>query len=62
MKDRRLGQCETCKHWYQISENNYDKGFCHRYPPTVSFYENVAPKFPVTFRYMFCGEWDNEKK
>ena len=46
--------CENCKYWVQDVSPFEERGWCKRYPPTVTSHQD---SFPVIIKTEWCGEW-----
>jgi hypothetical protein len=66
------GTCDKCK-WFEIDAMEPRRGFCHRYPPTLTHITVITPpkrqgappdieiqnrtSNPIVLTTNWCGEW-----
>jgi hypothetical protein len=58
-------RCDTCRFWENAGvEGNLSIGVCHRYPRTMMFDSNGAPRSaeqPAHVGDDWCGEWQPKR-
>lgn len=64
----RKNTCKNCLFWVNDKRHmKPDEGYCHRYPPTVTWSDSENPFFfgwkshqPPTEPTTWCGEWSKK--